>query len=433
MPRGNRVQRRILTLALMVAVGSTALPFSVPASLAATSVAASADRDAALGEPGSGPPPAPDRIPAAALERSGSVKWSDVRAGHWARTAINYVGSTYGWMRDYPKNGNGTYDFKPDRLETRKLFARALVKAFAPTAEVDQNITFDDLSTDSAYYRYANVAVQKGWLRRTDGGASFSPGSAVTTRTVHQALVLALGLRSEAAGLDHLHTANGVKFSTPPKFGTLLIGMRLGLRYNHSNESLDVGPDTPLPRSEVAWSLYQAKTLSSYEIGSMEPYANIELPSIGPQVQALVQWGVRFVGYPYVWGGEWSKKSPPGYGFGYQPIGGFDCSGLTWWNLKAAGGGWDNRPPRPYAGWSLPQRTSADMARYGKVRFRHLEPGDLMLYDGDRDGTVDHVDTFIGNGWSLDSGGSNAGVTITFTGAGSWYQDHFVHGRRIIK
>jgi cell wall-associated NlpC family hydrolase len=150
-------------------------------------------------------------------------------------------------------------------------------------------------------------------------------------------------------------------------------------------------------------------------------------------MQSVVQWGVKYVGYPYVWGGEWRSKSPRGYGFGFQPVGGFDCSGLTWWNLKAAGGGWDNHPPRPYTGWSLPQRTSADMARYGKVRFRHLEPGDLMLYDGDNDRTVDHVDTFIGNGWSLDSGGSNAGVTITYTGAGSWYQDHFVHGRRVIK
>jgi hypothetical protein len=413
----------------MVAVGMTALPISVPTGLAATATGPRAT----LGEAGSGPPRAPDRIPAAALGRLASVKWSDVGSGYWARNAIDYVGSRYAWMRDYPKNGNGTFDFKPDRLETRKLFARAVVKAFAPTVEVDPSITFNDLSVDSPYYRYANVAVQKGWLLRTGGGKSFSPGLPVTTKTVHQALVLALGLRTEAAGLDNLHTANGIKFSTPPKFGTLLIGMRLGLRYNHSDESLDVGPDTPLPRSEVAWSLYQSKTLTSYEIGSMEPYASIELPSLGPRLQSLVKWGVKFVGYPYVWGGEWSKKSPPGYDFGYQPIGGFDCSGLTWWNLKAAGGGWDNHPPRPYAGWSLPQRTSADMARYGDVRFRHLEPGDLMLYDGDNDGTVDHVDTFIGNGWSLDSGGSNAGVTITYTGTGSWYQDHFVHGRRIIK
>ena len=72
------------------------------------------------------------------------------------------------------------------------------------------------------------------------------------------------------------------------------------------------------------------------------------------------------------------------------------------------------------------------MATVGHVTYSHLQVGDLMFYDGDGDGIVDHVDTYIGNGWAIDSGSSNAGVTITFVGEGSWYQDHFVHGRRII-
>jgi hypothetical protein len=29
------------------------------------------------------------------------------------------------------------------------------------------------------------------------------------------------------------------------------------------------------------------------------------------------------------------------------------------------------------------------------------------------------------------SGGSNAGVTFTYV-SGTWYEDHFVHGRRVI-
>jgi hypothetical protein len=69
---------------------------------------------------------------------------------------------------------------------------------------------------------------------------------------VHKVLVLALGLKTEAAGLDDIHTHGGYQFDTPKNFGTLLLGMRLGLRYNHSDESLDVGPDTSLPRAEVA-------------------------------------------------------------------------------------------------------------------------------------------------------------------------------------
>ena len=426
--RGIRSSRRVVTLALVAALGSLLLPSSV-----ASASVSGAPRDLTLGEPGSGPPAAPPNLDRRALARAGSVKWADVPAGFWARGAIDYVGETFRWMRDYPALNNGSIPFKPNRPETRKLFARAVVKAFAPDVEVDPSITFNDLASDSPYYEFANVAVQKGWMRRTNHGRSFSPGTPVTTRQVHHVLVLALGLKQAAAGLDAIHTRSGHRFKTPKNFGSLLIGMRLGLRYNHSDESADVGPDSELPRSEVAWSLYQATTLSSWEISDMERYENIQLPTMGQSKLKLVQWGIRYVGYPYVWGGEWAKKSSAGYAFGAQPVGGFDCSGLTWWNMKSSGGGWDNQPPRPYKGWSLPQRTSADMASVGHVRYGALSVGDLMFYDGDGDRRVDHVDTYVGNGWSLDSGGSNAGVTITFTGPGSWYQDHFVHGRTIIR
>jgi hypothetical protein len=428
MSRGTRRSRCVATLALVAALGAFLLPSPV--------AAADAPRVSAkltLGEAGSGPPAAPPNLDGAAIARAGGVKWSDVPAGHWARGAIDYVGETFRWMRDYPALRDDSIPFKPGRLETRKLFARAAVKAFAPDAEVDPSIRFDDLSSDSPYYPYANVAVQKGWMRRTDHGHSFSPTQPVTTTNVHRVLVLALGLRKAATGLDRIHTRGGHRFRTPNNFGTLLIGMRLGLRYNHSDESLDVGPSTPLSRAEVAWSLYQAKTLSSWELTDMQDYEDIELPTMGPGKEQFVQWGIEFVGYPYVWGGEWSRKSPKGYAFGSQPVGGFDCSGLTWWNMKASGGGWDNQPPRPYHAWPLPQRTSADMATVGHVRYGALSVGDLMFYDGDNDGRVDHVDTYVGNGWSLDSGGSNAGVTITFTGQGSWYDDHFVHARTIIR
>ena len=39
-----------------------------------------------------------------------------------------------------------------------------------------------------------------------------------------------------------------------------------------------------------------------------------------------------------------------------------------------------------------------------------------MFYDGDGDGTVDHVDTYIGNGFALDSSSTPGGVTIMWVG-----------------
>ena len=260
---------------------------------------------------------------------------------------------------------------------------------------------------------------------------AFRPAAPVTTHEVHLALVTALGLQDLAAGAQALHLQNGTQIDVPKDFGTLLIGMRLGLRYNHGDESLDVAPDTPLPRAEVAWSLYRAATAPSWVRDSLAPYATMELPNLTKKLQQVVAFAVRYVGQPYVWGGEWHQPSPSGYCCGYQPVGGFDCSGLTWWLVKAAGAGWDNTPPRPYEGWALPQRTSAQMASVGRVKWKWIEPGDLLFYDGNDDGTVDHVDTYIGNGWAIDSGGSNAGVTITYV-FDNWYEEHFVHARHVV-
>jgi len=71
------------------------------------------------------------------------------------------------------------------------------------------------------------------------------------------------------------------------------------------------------------------------------------------------------------------------------------------------------------------------MAGIGHLKYAQLLPGDLMFYDGNDDGTVDHVDTYIGNGYALDSSSTPGGVTIMWVGTG-WYREHFVHGRRVL-
>jgi peptidoglycan endopeptidase LytE len=71
------------------------------------------------------------------------------------------------------------------------------------------------------------------------------------------------------------------------------------------------------------------------------------------------------------------------------------------------------------------------MASVGaKVRWDEIKPGDLLFYDGDEDGVVDHVDVSIGSGWALDSGSSAGGVSIVRV-EDSWYEEHFVRARRI--
>ena len=392
-------------------------------------------RPSQLGDAGSGAPPIPVVLPGTrtyaavrAIGRS-SIVWSDLdRSTKWAKEAINYVGAANEWMRDFAPNPDGTYPFQPNTIETRKYFARAVVMALAPTETVDPSITFADLDPSDAFYPAANIAVKLHWMKKTAAG-TFAPDKPVTTTMVHRVLTMALGLGPAIKSLNHLHTADGATFALPANFGALILGMRLGLRYNSSNEANDVAPTTPLSRAQVAYSLYRAVTQPSWNVPSLiEQYQDIELPTLTPDQQQIVQWGVEYVGYPYVWGGEWGFTTPS-YG---QTVPGFDCSGLTWWLLRASDDAyWRVSPPRPYVGWDLPQRTSADMATIGKLPYDELRPGDLMFYDGDGDGRVDHVDTFIGNGWALDSSSTPGGVTIMWVGDG-WYRDHFVHGRRVL-
>jgi hypothetical protein len=388
------------------------------------------------GDEGGGPAPFPSEVSRAEALRVPTAGWSDLGADdRWAEVAIDHVAGTYDWMRDVRPTRDGAWRFDPDGFESRRLWARALVRAFAPEEVADPSVRFPDLEPSDRFWRFAAIAVRQGWMVRAKGGA-FRPDVPVTARAVHRSLVLILGLRETAAELDALATVDGRAFDTPAGFGYNLLALRLGLRFNNKvDEAQDVTPRDALRRKQAAWSLYRATTIGGGVPSYLaDQYASIELPRMGDRRRSIVDWGVRYVGYPYIWAGEWGFETPEPSAFGSQPGPGFDCSGITWWAVRRDDGMyWEISPPRPHEGWPLPQRASAEMARMTKekLRYRDLLPGDLMFYDGDRDGTVDHVDVYVGNGWSLDSSSSIAGVTLMWVGSG-WYRDHFVHGRRIL-
>ncbi|MDP9343800.1 MAG: NlpC/P60 family protein [Actinomycetota bacterium] len=368
-------------------------------------------------------------VPASSSSAADNV-WTDVPDGYWAKGAIDLVASTNTWMQDY-----GPTTFQPDGVETRRFLARALVEAFAPTATPKASLTFADLPPDDPFFPYANVAVKKHWMLRT--GDSFRPDAPVTTQSLHRALVKAIGFGDLAAGIEAIHTSDGYVFQHKPGVGVLMMGMLLALRYNHSDPSLDVGPKTPLPRSEVAWSLYRAWTIDTSESWLHDYYAGygtITLPPLSDEMRQVVEFGLKYVGFPYVYAGEWYRQSPVGYCCGSQPVGGFDCSGFTWWLMKAPDGGWDNTEVRGYTGWPLPERSSSDMSKAvaptERIAYDDLQPGDLMFYSSGGS-SVDHVDTYLGGGWSFDSSNGYAGVQIMNVAAG-WYHDHFMWGRRIV-
>jgi NlpC/P60 family/S-layer homology domain len=361
------------------------------------------------------------------IPATSALAFTDVPKSHWAYDAITYVATDNTWMQDY-----GTDVFEPDTLELREFFARTLVEIWAPSEPIDPTITFDDLPPDDPFYPYANVAVKLDWMRKSKGG--FNPDGTVTFKKMDRALVMALGLQAPMDGLDAIHQEDGTAYDTPSKFGAMQLARWLDLHYNHDDESMDLQAKSKVPRDEVAWSVYEAATLDPWDLDGTAVFDDIALPNVTEVQQEFTQYMIDELGPPYIWAGEWDKKSPPGYCCGTQPQGGYDCSGWVWWTLKKNEDGYNAAQYHPdYKGWHLAERSSSDMAANTPthLKFGDLGPGNLMFFasnGGNHAGDVDHVGIYLGNNWMFHSTGG--GPQLGWVGDG-WYYDHFVWGRAL--
>jgi len=366
-----------------------------------------------------------------------ALAFTDVPTSYWDYTAIRYVATTNTWMQDY-----GTTTFKPTTHEIREYLARTLVEVYAPTEPIDPSIHFPDLPDSDPFYRYANVVTKLGWMPKYQSG-NWAPGALIQRTGFDKAMVLALGLTDEVNGLANIHRDDGAKYTVSTDFPYLLLARTLELHFNHTTESMDLEPSDYMTRDEAAYSLWFAKTQLSWELTTAAMFKDISLPTLTPtdplqhSKLLVTQYALNQVGYPYIWGGEWHSVSPSGYCCGYQPKGGFDCSGFAWWVLKKNESGYNAAQFRSYSGWLLPQRTSSTMAESTGTHYTYanLRIGDLMFFASNGGNTwqdVDHVGMYVGNGWMIDSTGSENGPTIDFVAPGTWWNDHFVWGRRLI-
>jgi cell wall-associated NlpC family hydrolase len=118
----------------------------------------------------------------------------------------------------------------------------------------------------------------------------------------------------------------------------------------------------------------------------------------------VVPRGERYIGVPYVWGGETPR--------------GFDCSGFVQYVYRAEG-------------VELP-RTSRQMAGSGfGVGRSDMAVGDLMLFADD--GPISHVAIYAGNGRFIHSSSSGNGVRYDdlYSERGRWYSQNLVAVRRV--
>jgi hypothetical protein len=372
-------------------------------------------------------------LPARAGDPPPDPTYADVPLDHWAHDAVEAVSVDANWL----PGSNELWH--PGRALTRRAFARALARAFAPGVEPDPDVTFPDLPETDRWFKGANVVVSRGWLHTVADGA-FAGAEPVTKRVVVRALVLALGAGAAARGLNRIAADDGYAFEVPSGFGYLVLGDQLHLFYNHpaGDEAGERYPWEAVSRADGAYALASAAdAIGGWEMASLGAYETITLPTMSDARKQAVEWAFRYAGYPYVYAGEWHRATPDAYCCGAQIHGGFDCSGFTWWVLAAPTSGWDNTHLRPYEGWDLPERSSYEMARGAPVRLEmdQLRPLDAVFFDTDGAGTgwrgVDHAGVYLGNGWMIHSSGSRAGVTIDHISDG-WWAGTFTWGRRVV-
>ncbi|MBB6733731.1 C40 family peptidase [Cohnella zeiphila] len=120
----------------------------------------------------------------------------------------------------------------------------------------------------------------------------------------------------------------------------------------------------------------------------------------------IIATGEKYIGVPYKFGARSGQTDS------------FDCSSFTQYVYKQHG-------------IDLP-RSSKDQATVGtRVSKDQLQPGDLVFTDTNRDGVINHVSIYIGNGQLLHTYRVGIGVTISDFAGSTWDQT-FVTARRVI-
>jgi cell wall-associated NlpC family hydrolase len=253
------------------------------------------------------------------------------------------------------------------------------------------------------------------------------PDRKVQMRELNRALVQALGLGPAAQEVWAELDATGL---TPlGRVGNETVARLLRLRYNHpaATDWRELRPTDPATRAETAYSVARALELSAWDRDRVSGLAaGFDLPALTEWQRRVLRRAIRFVGYPYVWGGssEWPQTL-----FGVSSRGGFDCSGFVWRVYKLEP--WSSAP---LLGSTLVGRTTYAMAgevpRVKRISRASLRPADVVFF-GSR-GTlsapseVTHMGIYLGRGWFVHS--SSQGTTMApLTG---WYAETFAWGRR---
>lgn len=253
------------------------------------------------------------------------------------------------------------------------------------------------------------------------------PARPVTVTQLDAALVRALGLGPAAQQVRAALAAAGLR--PPRRLGTEAVARLLRLRFNHpaARDYRELLPNDPVTRADAAYSVARLLELASEDLALVnEVAASFSLPRLSPWQRRILRQAVKYVGYPYVWGGTSERAQAP---FGVPSRGGFDCSGFMWrvYKLEAyPGGGALAATLRGRTTFEM----SAEVPNAARIPFEQLVPGDVAFFGerGPRSSPVqvDHMGMYLGGGWFVHSSGQG----VTLLPLASWYAKTFAWARR---
>ena len=279
----------------------------------------------------------------------------------------------------------------------------------------------------------------KALMKKAFGGGFSRDMGTVTAGEVSATLVRMLGKKPVADVLTQAKSPDGWAPRVSARFGSEVVAREMGLRHDRptTEEKFEASAGLPMRQADIAYAVWKAKTSPS--VYGADALLDFSLSNYSETRRKVVEFALSMVGTPYVWGGEWPTATESGYPYGAQAAGGVDCSGFLWYVLQKKSASY-SPVDRPYAGWSIPERSSYDMAgaipREKRLGYRELAPGDIVFFSADgRDAkasSIYHAGLYLGKGWMIHSSGGRAGISLGELGPGSYWNDQFTWGRRVI-
>jgi cell wall-associated NlpC family hydrolase len=371
---------------------------------------------------------------AVAAPRTVAQSYTDVPKSHWAHAAIVAV-------TQHGPTGHKVLDdygelFMPEKTITRELLARSLVLASGNYGESVKAVAIKDVAEEDRYYDVIQVALHHGYMNLGADGA-FGPQDPVPAYQAEVAVIRWLKERYSSSNWTLLSSLKplrwqpneGWKTGAPAYLPYIVASRQLQLRFNHPTEAdrHEVTPNQVIDRAEVAYMFWRAYTVSGeWMLYGLADYKSIAFPPLSERQKEIASFALKFIGYPYIWAGEYPTKDSP---YGAQAAGGFDCSGFAFYVMKM-----HFKYPM-----TVNERGGTEMAARAKPRItrKKLLSGDLIFfgYDGPQSslGSLYHVGLYLGDGWFIHSTGSQGGVSLSSLDSSTYYKQYFAWGRRLLK